>query len=292
MIQVGAIRCSNSPWANAVVLARKKDGFLRFCIDLRKVNARTIKDAYSLPCIDETLDCLGGAIIFTSLDLKSGYWQVEMDEESKALTAFMVGPLGFYECERMPFGLMNAPATFQHLMESCLGELHLNWCIIYLDDIIVFSKTPEEHLRRLRGVFYKLAKAGLKLKPSKCEFFKSRITYLGHIVSAAGIETDPKKIEAVKNWTLPRTVMDVRSFLGFTNHYRRFIQSYAKVAQPLNALILGDNANHKKSLVKWNSDCQQAFDQLKDLCTKTPILAYTDYKKPFQLQIRCCAISD
>ena len=147
MIQVGAIRCSNSPWASAVVLVRKKDGSLCFCIDLRRLNARMIKDVYNLPCIDETLDCLGGAIIFTSLDLKSGYWQVEMDEESKALTAFMVGPLGFYECERMPFGLMNAPATFQHLMESCLGELHLNWCIIYLDDIIVFSRTPEKHLK-------------------------------------------------------------------------------------------------------------------------------------------------
>ena len=267
----------------AVVLVRKKDGSLRFCIDLRRLNTRTIKDAYSLPCIDETLDCLGGAIIFTSLDLKSGYWQVEMDEESKALTTFTVGPLGFYECERMPFGLTDAPATFQHLMESCLGELHLNWCIIYLDDIIVFSKTPEEHLKRLQGVFEKLAKAGLKLKPSKCEFFKSRITYLGHIISAAGIETNPKKIEAVENWTLPRTVMDVRSFLGFTNHYRRLIQSYVKVAPQLNALISGNNANCKKSLVKWNPESQQAFDQLKDLCTKTLILAYADYKKPFQL---------
>ena len=143
MIQVGAIRCSCSPWASAVVLVKKKDGSLHFCIDLKRLNARIIRDACSLPQIDETLDCLGGAIIFTSLDLKSGYWQVEMEEESKALTAFMVGPLGFYECERMPFGLTNAPATFQHLMKSCLGELHLNWCIIYLDDIIVFSKTPE-----------------------------------------------------------------------------------------------------------------------------------------------------
>ena len=131
----------------------------------------TVKDAYSLPCIDETLDCLSGAIIFTSLDLKRGYWQVEMDEESRPPTAFTVGPLGFYECERMPFWLTNAPATFQCLMESCLGELHLNWCIIYLDDIIVFSKSLEEHLERLRGVFDKLATAGLKLKPSKCEFF-------------------------------------------------------------------------------------------------------------------------
>ena len=230
MLQFGAIRHSNSPWVSAVVLVRKKDGSLRFCIDLRRLNARMIKDAYSLPHINETLDCLGGAIIFTSLDLKSGYWQVEMDEESKALTVFTVGPLGFYERERMPFGLMNALATFQHLMESCLGESHLNWCIIYIDDIIVFSKTPEEHLKRLQGVLDKLAKAGLKLKPSKYQFFKSRITYLGHIVSAAGIETDPKRIEAIKNWTLPRTATDVHSFLSFTNHYRRFIQGYAKVA--------------------------------------------------------------
>ena len=183
MLEIGAIRKSNSLWASAVVLVQKKDGSLRFCINLRKLNSRTIKDAYSLPKIDETLDCLGGSIIFTSLDLKSGYWQIEMDEMSKQLTAFMVGPLGFYECERMPFGLTNAPATFQRLMESCLGELHHNWCIIYLDDIIVFSKMPKEHIVRLGGVFNKLVQAGLTLKPKKCEFFKSKISYLGHIVS-------------------------------------------------------------------------------------------------------------
>ena len=149
-----------------------------------------------------------------------------MDEDSKPLTAFTVGPLGFYKCERMPFRLTNAQATFQHLMESCLGELHLNWCIIYLDDTIVFSKTPEEHLERLRGVFDKLATAGLKLKPSKCEFFKSKITYFGHIVSAAEIEMDPKKIEAVKNWMTPTTVTDV-------------------------------NANKKKAAVNWTDNCQR-----------------------------------
>ena len=175
MIEVGAIRKSNSPWASAVVLVRKRDGSLRFCIDLRKLNAHTIKDAYSLPRIDETLDCLGGAMIFTSLDLKSGYWQVEMEEESKPLTTFTVGPLGFYKCERIRFGLTNATAMFQRLMENCLGELHLNWCIIYLDDIIVFSNSPEDHLCRLRGVFDKLEKAGLKLKPKKCEFLRPRL---------------------------------------------------------------------------------------------------------------------
>ena len=146
MLRMGAIRKSNSPWASAVVLVRKKDGALRFCIDLRKLNERTIKDAYSLPCIEDSLDVLNRSCIFTSIDLKSGYWQVELDEKSIPLTAFTVGPLGFYECVQMPFGLTNAPATFQGLMESCLSDLHLNWCIIYLDDVIVFSKTPEEHI--------------------------------------------------------------------------------------------------------------------------------------------------
>ena len=246
MVEIGAIRKSSSPWASAVVLVRKKDGSLRFCIDLRHLNNRTIKDAYSLPRIEETLDCLNGAKIFTSLDLKSGYWQVEMEEESKPLTAFTVGPLGFFECERMPFGLTNAPATFQRLMESCLGDLHLNWCIIYLDDIIVFSETPQEHIKRLHGVFQKLASAGLKLKPNKCEFFKKKITYLGHVVSEKGIEVDPKKTEAVWKWPVPKTVTDVRSFLGFTNQYRKFIPKYAHVAGPLNELISGDNSKKKK----------------------------------------------
>ena len=171
MEAVSEIRRSNSPWASPVVLVKKKDGSLHFCIDLQKLNARTIKDAYSLPRIEESLDCLNGASIFTSLDLKSGYWQVELDDESIPLTAFTVGPLGFYECVHMPFGLTNAPATFQCLMESCLREMHLNWCIIYLDDVIIFSKTPEEHIERLQAVLQKLRSAGLKLKPSKCEFF-------------------------------------------------------------------------------------------------------------------------
>ena len=283
MVEIGAIRKSNSPWASAVVLVRKKDGSLRFCIDLRHLNNRTIKDAYSLPRIEETLDCLNGAKIFTSLDLKSGYWQVEMEEESKPLTAFTVGPLGFFECERMPFGLTNAPATFQRLMESCLGDLHLNWCIIYLDDIIVFSETPKEHIKRLRGVFQKLASAGLKLKPNKCEFFKKKITYLGHVVSEEGIEVDPKKTEAVKNWPVPETVTDVRSFLGFTNQYRKFIPKYAHVARPLNELISGDNSKKKKKKVQWTPECQGAFETLKEHCCATPVLAYADYKRPFRL---------
>ena len=159
--------------ASPVVLVCKKDGSLRFCINLRQLNNQTIKDAQSLPMIEDSLNCLDGATIFTSLYLQSGYWQVEMTEASKPLTGFTVGLLGFYQCVQMPFGLTNAPATFQCLMETCLGEIHLKWCIIYLDDIIVFSKIPEEHIERLRGVLEKLSAAGLRLKPSKCKFFKS-----------------------------------------------------------------------------------------------------------------------
>ena len=183
-----------------------------------------IKDAYSLSWIKKTLDCLNGAEWFTSLDLKSGYWQVEMEEDRKALTAFTVGPLGFYECERMPFRLTSALATFLQLMLSCLSNLQLQYCIIYLDDIIVFSKTPEEHLTRLWAVFKKFKKAELKLKPSKCEFFKQKLTYLGHVVSKNGIQTDSKKVKAIYKWPVPTNATEVQSFLWFTNYYQRFIK--------------------------------------------------------------------
>ena len=138
-------------------------------------------------------------------------------------------------------------------METCLGEMHLKWCIIYLDDIIVFSKTPEEHIERLRGMFEKLAAAGLRLKPSKCKFCKSQVTYLGHIVSKDSIKTDPKNIEAIKNWPVPKAVTEVRSFLGFMNYYHKFIPKYAQVARPINQLVSGENANKKKALVNWTN---------------------------------------
>ena len=205
---------------------------------MTKLNNRTIKDAQSLPRIEDSLDCLDGATVFTSLDLQSGYWQVKLTEASRLLTAFTIGPLGFYECVWMPVGRTNVPTTFQHLMESFLGEMHLKWCIIYLDDT-VFSKMPEEHIERLRGVFEKMSAAGLRLKPSKCEFFKSQITYLGHIVSKDGIETDPKKITAIKEWPVPKTVTEVQSLLGFTNYYHKFIPKYAQIAQPINQLVSG-----------------------------------------------------
>ena len=177
MLDAGAIRESESPYSSNVVLIRKKDGSLRLCIDFRKLNSRTIRDSYNLPRIDDTIDTLIGAKYFTKLDLRSGYWQVEVEESDKHKTAFTIGNLGFYECNRMAFGLTNAPATFQRLMERCMGEMNLKECLIFLDDILVFSSTFEEHLERLEAVFSRLKQHGLKLKPSKCEFFKNRVTY-------------------------------------------------------------------------------------------------------------------
>ena len=287
MLDLGAIRPSNSPWASAIVLVRKKDGRLRFCIDLRRLNNRTVKDAYSLPRIESILDSLGGAQIFTTLDLKAGYWQVEMAEECKAYTAFTCGPLGFYECDTMPFGATNAPATFQRLMHDCLGDLNMNWCIVYLDDIIVFSDTKEEHLKRLEAVFQKLMAAGLKLKPTKCFFFRDEIEYLGHVVSGKGISTNPKKIEAVTKWPTPKTVYDVRSFLGFVGYYRRFIKNFSKITKPIREVITGlENQSKraaKKTHIEWTDIADSAFETLKTMCVNTPILAYPDYQLPFTL---------
>ena len=287
MLDLGAIRPSNSPWASAIVLVRKKDGRLRFCIDLRKLNNRTVKDAYSLPRIESILDSLGGAQIFYTLDLKAGYWQVEMAEECKAYTAFTCGPLGFYECDTMPFGATNAPATFQRLMHDCLGELNINWCIVYLDDIIIFSDTKEEHLKRLEAVFQKLCAAGLKLKPSKCFFFREEIEYLGYVVSGKGISTNPKKIEAVAKWPTPKTEYDVRSFLGFVGYYRRFIKNFSRITKPVREVITGlenqSKRTAKKTYIEWTDAADTAFEHLKAMCVSTPILAYPDYQLPFTL---------
>ena len=226
MLALDAIRVSQSPYASPVVLIRKPNGKIRFCIDFRKLNSRTKKDAYALPRISEMFDSLHGARWFSCLDIKSAYWQVEVEEADKEKTAFTVGPLGFYECNRMPFGLSNAPATFQRLMENCFGDMNMQSCLIYLDDIVVFSRTFEEHVQRLSMVFERLIDAGLKLSPEKCKLFQNRIKYLGHIVSAEGISTDPEKIRCVQEWPVPQNVAQLQSFLGFVGYYRRFFKDF------------------------------------------------------------------
>ena len=173
-------------------------------------------------------------------------------------------------------------------METCLGDLNLHWCIIYLDDIVIFSKDLASHLERLEAVFWKLEEAGLKLKPSKCELFQRQLAYLGHVISAEGIVTDEGKIEAIKNWPTPTNVTEVQSFLGFMGYYCRFIPKFMQVAHPLHELTLGENAGKKKAAIKWDSRCQQAFDDLKTLCTMAPILVYADFTKPFKLHTDAC----
>ena len=187
MLEAGAICPSQSPWCNAVVLVRKKDGTLHFCVDFRCLNVQTKKDSYPLPCIQEALESMAGSAHFSSRDFKSGFWQIKMAPESQQYTAFTVGNLGFYEFTRMLFGLCNAPVTFQHLMQNTLGEPNLTYCMIYLDDVIVFGRTEEEHLERLCVVFERFWEFNLKLKPSKCSFFQSEVVYLAHHVSRWGI---------------------------------------------------------------------------------------------------------
>lgn len=223
------------------------------------------------------------------LDLRAGYWQVELEEDDKKKTAFTIGNLGFYEFNAMPFGLTNSPATFQRLMERCLGDMQYRDCLVYLDDIIVFSSTIEEHISRLQSVFQRLKEFGLKLKPSKCHFLQEKVKYLGHIVSKNGVETDPDKTSAVRDWPVPRSIKELQKFLGFIGFYRRFIQSFSQMAYPLNKLLKGHSntksVNKPKPVFKWDQEQQIAFDSLKTAITTTPILAFADYTRPFQLHI-------
>ena len=213
-------------WSSPVVMVRKPDGSWRFCIDFRKLNAVTHRDAYPLPRIDSTLDSLKGATYFTTLDLASGYWLVAMAENDKEKTAFST-PQGHFEFNVMPFGLTNAPATFQRLMECVLAGLSGEECLIYLDDVIVFSVSFKQHMDRLARVFAALEKAQLKLKLSKCHFAQKEVKYLGHIVSEKVIAPDPSKIEAVSSYPPPQTPKELEQFLGLSNYYRRFIPNYA-----------------------------------------------------------------
>ena len=204
LLSLGVIEPSSNSWASPVVLVTKKDGSLRLCVDYRKVNDLLIKDSYPLPRIDDSLDALSGAKWFSTLDLASGYWQVPMDPKDIDKTAFTT-PYGLFHFKVMPFGLANAPATFERMMERVLAGLHWEVCLIYLDDVIVFSRTFKEHIVRLHQVFSRIKGANLKLSPTKCKLFCHEVGYLGHIVSKDGVATDPKKIEAISSWPVPRT---------------------------------------------------------------------------------------
>ena len=262
----GLISKSDSPFSAPLVMVRKKDGSFRMCLDYREVNARTIKDAYPLPRINETLDYLSGNTWFCSLDLTSGYNQIAMGE-GKEYTAFATRQ-GLFHWNVMSFGLCNAPATFQRLMDRVLSNLNWKSCLVYLDDILVIGKTVEETMSRLEQVLGRLRDAGLKLKPSKCSLFQKELVYLGHVISGQGIQTDKDKIAAIVSWPPPKNLKELRSFLGLAKYYSQFVEKFADLAAPLYDLT------KKTAKYKWSSDCQTAFDALKESLTTTPILAY------------------
>lgn len=298
LLSAEIIRESESPFSSPIVVVRKKNGDVRLCIDYRKLNLQTVKDAYALPNVEESFSALNGSKWFSVLDLKSGFYQIEVEESDKHKTAF-VCPLGFFEFNRMPQGITNAPSTFQRLMERCMGDLNLKQALVFIDDLIVFSSTLEEHEERLLNVLTRLREYGLKLSPEKCKFFQTTVKYLGHIVSEKGIETDPEKITSLKTWPKPNNLKELRTFLGLCGYYRRFIKDYSKIVKPLNALTAGypPTQKHRKPNVKpekyhnpkeafgdrWTTECKDAFDTIIDKLTTAPILGFADPKSPYVL---------
>jgi predicted aspartyl protease len=276
MLKAGIIEPSSSPWASPIVLARKKDGTTRFCVDYRLLNHVTLRDAYPLPRIDDCLDSLHGATWFSTIDLCQGFFQCEVDEKDRHKTAFTTGR-GLYQFKVMSFGLANGPSTFERLMELVLAGLQWEICLVYLDDVIIHGCSFDETLGRLRVVFKRLRDAGLKLKPKKCSLFQRRISFLGHVVSEEGVATDPEKISAVTSWPTPTNVSEVRSFLGLCTYYRRYVRSFATIAHPLNHLTVKDVK------FEWTQSCENAFVTLKTALTSAPILAYPSPEADFVL---------
>ena len=257
---------SFSPWASNVVLVEKSDGTLRFCIDYRQLNNLTVKDSYPLPRIDTCFDALGGAKYFSTLDLRQGYWQVENDPETADKTTFITRK-GAFKFKVLPFGLSNAPAVFQRLMNMVMQGLTWEACLVFLDDIIVMSATFEQHLERLTAVFDRLKSANLKLKPSKCKLFQPKVKFLGSVVSAKGIEPDPDKLSAISEWPVPVNLTEVRSFVGLASYYKRHVEGFSDIAKPLSELT------KKNQPFVWGPEQQRAFEKLKYCLTHYPVLA-------------------
>ena len=267
MLEEGQIEHSVSAWSAPTVLVTKKDGTTRFCVDYRRLNNSTKKDAFPLPRIDDSLNSLSGQSWFSTLDVASGYWQVRLSEDAKPKTAFATHS-GLFQFAVMPFGLCKAPATFERLMSQVMRGLHWKRCLVYIDDILVFGHDFESALQSLELVLIRVAEYGLQLKSTKCNLFRSSVPFLGHIVGRAGLECDPNKVSAVANWIPPSTIKGVREFLGFTGYYRRFVPDYSTVAQPLVRLL------GKDCKFKWTDACQDAFKALRALLIKAPVLAW------------------
>ncbi|KAL6461075.1 hypothetical protein MHYP_G00310410 [Metynnis hypsauchen] len=294
LLACNIIEESNSPYASPVVLVRKKNGDLRMVVDYRKLNKLTKKDAYPLPRIEETFALLSGSKWFTVLDLKSGYYQLEVEPADRPKTAFTT-PFGTWQFRKMPQGLTNSPATFQRTMERVMAGINLQEVIAFLEDLIIFSSTLEEHEQRLMTVLKRIADVGLKLSPAKCRFFQTSVNYLGHVISKQGIQPNPEKVSAIKNWPRPTTVKEVRSFLGFAGYYRRFVRDFSKLVKPLNNLLKGEFASRRKANCckhksnsqalegRWNIECQVAFETIVDKLTSAPVLGFADWKLPYIL---------
>ena len=274
----GVIEPSQSEWSSPIVVVKKKDGNIRLCIDYRRLNSTTPFDAYPMPRTDELIDRLGGAKYITTLDLAKGYWQVPMKEEDKAKTAFTT-PNGLFQFKVMPFGLSGAPATFQRMMDRLLQGME-DFVGAYIDDVIIFSESWETHLHHVEQVLLKLKEHNLTAKPGKCQFGMKECCNLGHIVGNGSVKPDPEKLRAVKEFPVPVTKKGVRSFLGLTEYYRKFIGNFATIATPLTDLT-------RKQLpdkVKWTQECTQAFENLKTVLCEAPVLVNPDFTKQFILQ--------
>ena len=274
----GIIRSCESSWNTPLVCVWKKEkNDIRLCLDFRCLNKITKRQAFPMPNIEEMLDILNGAKYFSTIDLGSANYQVELDERSQLKTAFST-KTGQFCFNRMPFGIAAAPGTFQKLMTMVLGELIWKEAVVYLDDILIFAKTKDEHLKRIDNVLYKIREAGLKVNPEKCIFMKEETKFLGHIINSEGIQTDQSKLDAIKNFERPKCLKNLRSFLGICNYYRKFIKDYARYARKLEAMC----GSNKDKLV-WSDECEQAFVELKYALSSTPVLKYPDFTKNFIL---------
>ena len=259
------IRPSVSPWGAPVLFVRKKDGSLRLCIDYRELNKVTVKNRYPLPRIDDLFDQLKGARCFSKIDLRSGYHQLRIKAEDISKTAFRTR-YGHYEFLVMPFGLTNAPAAFMELMNRVFRGYLDQFVVVFIDDILIYSQSEEEHAEHLRMTLGILRKEQLYAKLSKCEFWLDSVAFLGHIISREGLSVDPRKVEAILDWPRPTNVTEVRSFLGLAGYYRRFVENFSIIAVPLTKLT------QKRVKFEWNDRCEQSFQELKQRLVSAPIL--------------------